>query len=222
MGEVVDLLVADALSTRRRFVEAGAAAMTETLKRWMDVSDAAGAPSSPFRRWWVFEPGSNASEFVYASEAALYRIGSHGTRACDYLDTWRDIATMLKRFPTVWIDIAGATELSIKHRPLDESERNLKEQYRARLLNELARIYGAQYYGGYSFMANGLMVISTDADEPPDRVRVHIAPRPGLGQQYTAGVAEDLDWTGDDANPAGAATGLSIGAFRSYSVGGRL
>lgn len=219
MGEVVDLLVADALSTRRRLVEAGAAAMAAALERWMNVSNATGAPYSPFRRWWVFDPNGTASEFVYVSEAALYRIGSHGANSNNYLDTWRDIAAMLKQFPTVWIDAAGATELSVKHRPLDESERNLKERYRARLLSDLARIYGAQYYGGFSFMTNGLMVISTDADEPPDRVRVHIAPRPVPGQQYAVGVTEDLDWNGADSNSASAASSLSLGPFHDYLSG---
>jgi hypothetical protein len=57
-------------------------------------------------------------------------------------------------------------------------------------------------------MSDRLMVISTDADEPP-------------GQHYSAGVVEDLDWTCDDADPESAASNLKAGAIRAYLTGSR-
>jgi hypothetical protein len=216
MGEVVDVTIADALANQRRCVQVGAAAFSEALKRWMSVSIADGAPNAPYRRWWLFDPGGNATEFVYVSEAALYRVGTHGERSAEYLDTLRDVAAMLKHFPVIWIDASSGNGLSVKHRPLDEAERSLKERYRAQLLEALAQIYDARYYGGYSFMNEWAMVISSDVDEPPDRVCVHIAPRPVPGQPFTTGNSEELDWKGEDANPILAASRLSTGRFRLY------
>lgn len=90
-----------------------------------------------------------------------------------------------------------------------------KEVYRETVLRALAQIYGANYHGGYSIMTPFAMVISSDADETRETVRVHIAPTARPGEQVI-GTYEDLRWEGDNNDPVAEARRLSIGQFRRF------
>lgn len=99
---------------------------------------------------------------------------------------------------------------------LTQDTRAEKEAYRTTLLGALAQHCGGEYYGGYHFMTDWTMLLSSEADDPSeDIVRVHIAPKAMPGEMVR-GTHEDLRWRSADGDPALAASRLSIGRFRRF------